>query len=271
MTIAQTTCPTCGQPRMPDAMFCHHCGRQLQIRCQNCSAGNPDDSAYCHKCGTRITAQMAAGTAAPAGTPPYAATGGFSTSPAQVSARISCPRCRSTNDAGSRFCYSCGLPLEGASPATGQLLTPTGAVVGVPAGFWVRFGAIMIDGIILNVVGAMVKAALGEPFLGEPLPAGAAWTEYFVFTTGDRLNVLVDAAYHVVGWSVFGTTIGKRVFGLYVLRRDGAKISIWRALWRYIARHISGMIFLIGYLMVAFRKDKRGLHDLLADTYVVKK
>ena len=269
MTIAQSTCPTCGQPRVPDAMFCHHCGRQLQIRCPNCSAGNPDDSAYCHKCGTRLTAQMAAGAAPPASA--YGTSGGFATSTPQIAARTACPRCRPVNDPGSRFCYSCGLPLEGAPAATGQVVTPAGAVVGTPAGFWVRFAAFLVDGIILGVVGAVIGMAMGEPLFGESLPANPEFADYFEFKASDGVSSFIDLAYHVVGWSVYGTTVGKRAFGLSVVRPNGSKLGFGRALVRYLAQILSILTLFVGYLMVAFRKDKRALHDLIADSYVIKK
>ena len=34
---------------------------------------------------------------------------------------------------------------------------------------------------------------------------------------------------------------------------------------------VSGMILGIGFLLIAFRADKRGLHDLLAGTVVVRR
>ncbi|MBF8299209.1 MAG: domain containing protein, partial [Dehalococcoidia bacterium] len=256
-----------GQARVPEAMYCHHCGRQLQIRCPTCSAGNPEDSAFCHRCGTRLSSP--ARLEAPSG--PSVVPGVFTPRPYGVSARISCPRCRSVNDAGSRFCYSCGLPLEeAASTATGgPLRTATGDLIGTPAGFWVRAAAVIVDGVLLGAVGLIIAASLGEPLFGQPLSGSPSFGD--VFRTSDRISLVLDAAYYVLGWSVFGTTFGKRVFRLYVVRPDGSKASFWRALWRYIAHGISALVFLIGYLMVAFRKDKRALHDLLADTYVVKR
>ena len=68
--------------------------------------------------------------------------------------------------------------------------------------------------------------------------------------------------------SIWGTTIGKRALGLYVVRSNGARCGFWRALARQLAQILS-TITLIGYLMVAFREDKRALHDLIADTVVV--
>ena len=70
----------------------------------------------------------------------------------------------------------------------------------------------------------------------------------------------------VATWS---TTLGKRIFGLYVVRNDGSKIGFCRAFARYLCYNISGLILGIGFLMIAFSQDKRGLHDLMCDTKVV--
>ena len=70
---------------------------------------------------------------------------------------------------------------------------------------------------------------------------------------------------------MWATTIGKRAVGLYVLRPDGSKLGPGRAFARYWAPILSALILFIGFLMVAFREDKRALHDLICDTVVVKR
>lgn len=70
----------------------------------------------------------------------------------------------------------------------------------------------------------------------------------------------------VVAWS---TTLGKRILGLRVVRKDGPGISFGRAFARYFYYSISFLIFGIGFLMILFTPDKRGLHDLICDTKVV--
>lgn len=58
--------------------------------------------------------------------------------------------------------------------------------------------------------------------------------------------------------------------GLIVTDANGGRISFLRALGRYFAKILSGMILLIGYIMVGFTEKKQGLHDILASTLVVK-
>ena len=68
-----------------------------------------------------------------------------------------------------------------------------------------------------------------------------------------------------------GTTIGKRTLNLYVVRSDGGRCGFWRALGRFFGEILSILLVGIGYLVVAFREDKRGLHDLIAGTAVIRR
>ena len=53
-------------------------------------------------------------------------------------------------------------------------------------------------------------------------------------------------------------------------RSQGRRISLGRAVGRYFAKILSGLILAIGYIMVAFTERKQGLHDLIVSTLVVK-
>ena len=77
--------------------------------------------------------------------------------------------------------------------------------------------------------------------------------------------------YRAIGWSIWSTTVGKRIFNLYVVRTDGSKIGFWLALARCLCYLVSELLLLVGFLLIAFRKDKRGLHDLICDTMVVRR
>ena len=171
---------------------------------------------------------------------------------------IACPRCRTVNQPGSIFCFNCGLPLDEAAPA----VRPAPRYTGAPGGFWIRFAAAMIDTAI---------------FIAVQLTLIAIWPgvrEYFdsdsLFHWVDVLLLLLTALYYTIGVSVWSTTVGKRICGLRVLRPDGAKVGPGRALARYCASGVSFVTLGIGYLMIAFRSDKRGLHDVICDTVVIR-
>jgi uncharacterized RDD family membrane protein YckC len=84
------------------------------------------------------------------------------------------------------------------------------------------------------------------------------------------LGIAMGATYEGLFISRLGATPGKLVLGLRVVRPDGGKVSLSRAIGRYFAKMLSAIILGIGYIMAAFDKEKRGLHDILADTRVIK-
>jgi uncharacterized RDD family membrane protein YckC len=71
-----------------------------------------------------------------------------------------------------------------------------------------------------------------------------------------------------VGWC--GQTPGKRLCKLKVIQKNGEPVTYGRAFLRYLAYVVSFMIAGLGFLMIAVDRKKRGLHDLIAGTLVVK-
>ena len=61
-----------------------------------------------------------------------------------------------------------------------------------------------------------------------------------------------------------------RIDGTVLVRPDGTHLSVPRSFGRHFSKMISGMILAIGYIMVAFDAQRRGLHDIICDTRVVK-
>jgi uncharacterized RDD family membrane protein YckC len=59
--------------------------------------------------------------------------------------------------------------------------------------------------------------------------------------------------------------------GLKVTDTDGNSLDFVKALVRNVCKIISGMIMGIGYIMAGFTEKKQGLHDIIANTLVVKK
>ncbi len=148
-------------------------------------------------------------------------------------------------------------------PATG---TPIGY-----GGFWIRVVAYIIDGIILNIAFGVVGAILGislipaDPATMDPAEAMSQMgTFQAVAVVGSWLYFALMES------SARGATIGKMALGLRVVDEQGQRISFLRATGRFFAKFVSALILLIGYLMVAFTDRKRGLHDIMAGTLVVK-
>ena len=198
-------------------------------------------------------------TSATPDTSPHDADPGTIQGTPQIEAAANCPRCSSVNQPGSIFCFNCGLPLDDTPTAPRQ----TTDYAGRPAGFWIRLAAALVDTAVL------VTAQLAIIAIWPGLP------EYFesdsMLHWVDAPLVILTALYHTIGVSVWSTTVGKRVLGLYVLRPDGSKVRPHRALARYFASGISFLILGVGYLMIAFNQHKRSLHDLICDTKVVRR
>lgn len=137
------------------------------------------------------------------------------------------------------------------------------------AGFWIRLLASLLDGLIIMAAGVVIMGITGVPmknifdFLNLELE-GFEWQQF--------LYVLLSIAYAVVlpATSLQGT-LGKSLLGLKIIDKEGERISIMRSIGRVLSQIVSAIILYIGYIMIAFHPQKRGLHDIMAGTFVVKK
>jgi len=64
-------------------------------------------------------------------------------------------------------------------------------------------------------------------------------------------------------------SLGKRALGLRVTDHDGRRIRAGRAVVRHLARLLSGLPWMFGYLMAGFTAKKQALHDFVAGTVVI--
>jgi len=76
--------------------------------------------------------------------------------------------------------------------------------------------------------------------------------------------------YTIGFWVTQGATPGKMALGIRILTDDGDPIGFGHAILRYFAEIACVLTLGIGYLMIAFTAEKRGLHDFIAGTMVVK-
>lgn len=134
-------------------------------------------------------------------------------------------------------------------------------------GFWLRFVAYLIDVVILNIVvfiiSFVVGLALGIGAVGMGEGTGR--------DVGSAIGLVLSWLYFALQESSeAGATLGKRAVGLRVLRGDGMRLSFGRATGRFFAKFLSGLILLIGFIMAGFTERKRALHDMIADTVVIK-
>ena len=67
-----------------------------------------------------------------------------------------------------------------------------------------------------------------------------------------------------------GTTIGRIVLKLKAVRLDGQPITFPVALVRGLAAAFSVVVFFLGFLWIAWDKEKQSWHDKIADTALVR-
>jgi len=152
------------------------------------------------------------------------------------------------------------------------------------AGFWKRFVAYLIDGILLGIVelvifipvlGMLGLGIAGAGSNGEDMEHAAGMLLAFIF--GPLLFAILAIA--VAGWlyfalmesSVKGATLGKMALGIRVTDLNGGRISFARASGRYFGKLVSGAILYIGFIMAGFTQQKQALHDIMAGCLVVNK
>jgi uncharacterized RDD family membrane protein YckC len=129
------------------------------------------------------------------------------------------------------------------------------------AGFWIRFGAKFVDGIILNIINQMLGLIIRLAVKDVQVAAIATAV----------LGLGVQAAYVIYFIGKNGATPGKMACKLEVIRADGSPMTYGRATGRFFAEFLSGLTIGIGYIMAAFDEEKRALHDRICDTRVVRK
>ncbi len=152
-----------------------------------------------------------------------------------------------------------------------------------PAGFWIRFFTSFLDTLFLALpIGIIVYFLSGGEWfdfsqyqqniqmamsgnrhaLDTQPKTSLKWELVFEF------SVLILTVIFWDNWQ--GATPGKKFLHVKIVdAQTGKDINKKQAITRSLAYIPSLLLFGIGFLMVAFRKDKRGLHDLIAGTAVI--
>jgi uncharacterized RDD family membrane protein YckC len=194
-----------------------------------------------------------------------------------------CSRCGLQVQEGTRYCQACGQEVAG--PGTSPP-SQASAPVSTPlpyAGFWVRFVALLIDGVILSI-----------PFFFVAIGLVFRFRSFRFLARGDRFGppdaaflgpvilgfFFAFAIFIVVRWLYFAgmessprqATFGKAAMSVYVTDLNGRTLTFGRATGRFFAKIVSGLIPLgIGYIMAGFTEKKQALHDMIAGTLVLRK
>jgi uncharacterized RDD family membrane protein YckC len=158
-------------------------------------------------------------------------------------------------------------PPEQPGPAPGVQFAPHGE----------RLVAYIIDGFILFIIimviaivlagGILAGSDFSDPTAPQIAPLGVA-SSVLIFV----LILVLSLGYFPFFWARGGQTPGMKPFGLYVVRDvDGGRISAGQALLRLVGYWINGIVLYIGFIWVFIDARRRGWHDLIAGTVVVKR
>jgi uncharacterized RDD family membrane protein YckC len=204
---------------------------------------------------------------------------------APVQTVLACSQCGRTfahsdlvQIAGNWVCGDCKPAFLSRVMASGGAASPLGWHYG---GFWMRFGARMIDGIVLGVP-LLILAALLIPNLirTQGDASNPAFARIAAFGVTFFLCYFVALiCYEVLFLRYRGATPGKMACGLKVVRSDGNSLgwgtSIGRfVMWNLVTSgipYLNFILILISGIMAGTDSEKRALHDRVCDTRVVYK
>jgi len=154
------------------------------------------------------------------------------------------------------------------------------------AGFWMRFGAYLIDYIIIYCAQAFivvpVLGIVGFNFASKAAAADGDMSDGDIFAMVATIVAAASAVallifilqvlyFSLMESSKYQGTVGKMALGLIVTDTNGGKLDFGKALVRNLGKIISSLILCIGYIMAGFTEKKQALHDIIASTLVVKK
>lgn len=168
-----------------------------------------------------------------------------------------------------------------AAPASRPQDVDPAAVQGglvVQAGFWKRVAAYFIDYTIMTVFTYVVLIPLSilSAIVGgiSGSSNSAAGSIGMFLTLGIGYLIIFAANMMYPAWmhsSRYQATLGKMAVGIKVVRSNGERLTLGRAIGRFFAYLLSSITLCIGFVMAAFTERKQALHDIICDTLVVDK
>ena len=141
-------------------------------------------------------------------------------------------------------------------------VSPAAEVELRPAKINDRFIAYVLDavpfagGYLMTLIIAVMKlhaAARARPFT---LRVAAVWAGLYIL-------------YQFAG-NAAGATVGKRLMGIRVVRKDGAPLGLGRSFARALGYLLSTPMCNLGFLIALFHPESRALHDLISGSLVIE-
>ncbi len=142
------------------------------------------------------------------------------------------------------------------------------------AGFWVRFGALLVDGIVvgipIGVVLVLVLLATASRPSANVLPSVFFMASIWVLVA----RTIIMTVYETLMIGKYGATLGKMACKIRVVTGQNESVSYRRALSRAFCKNIARAniyLELAAFLPAAFDKEKRAAQDFLCNTRVIYK
>ena len=167
------------------------------------------------------------------------------------------------------------MPPPPQSPYGGGYAPQAYTAQPVYGGFWIRFVAIVIDGIIIAIPIIVVAVIVGATIGFTSASQNATTQQTNAAANGatgivQLLAIVIQAGYFIYFWSR-GQTLGMRLFRLRVVDANTYQpISVGKAVVRFIGYYISALVCYIGLIWAAFDGRKQGWHDKIAGTVVLQ-
>lgn len=139
----------------------------------------------------------------------------------------------------------------------------------VYAGFFVRLAAYITDMAIVSA--ALLIVRLPILFTSIINSENLLIRDFiFQYSIADILFYILTVTYFVLLTYFTGSTLGKKLFNIKVISAEERNFTFFEILYREtVGRFLAKVIICIGYFMAGLDRQKRGLHDILSDTYVV--
>jgi uncharacterized RDD family membrane protein YckC len=173
-----------------------------------------------------------------------------------------CKYCGKEIPENSNFCRYCGGKLLTYYKSKSEEISSRAPDINSDkveyAGFWVRFGAYMIDLLAIAVILIIIGFLFGD----------------FVHDENPLLDFILSYCAYVIystfALSIWSTTFGKYLYGLRVITKDEDNLSFSISFKRSLLQPLSTLFFGIGFWRINDNNKKQAWHDTQADTVVIR-
>lgn len=132
-----------------------------------------------------------------------------------------------------------------------------------------RIGAYLIDSLVVFGIFYVIATALGIPIPGLPVESDLEQEAGFV----EELTIFfIYVLYNIIGESSrYQATPGKYLLKLQVVNRELQRLTTTEAMIRNFSKLFSGGVFYLGFLWIIIHRQRKGWHDMIAGTLVIRR